>query len=162
MCATHGALFNQHCFFIRYIPKVCPFFHCVRSHVYHKQISKFVFINYIGSESLQPHHGKAVALDIRHPHAPFPSLFIIHEMRVRGYHPFRPTEPVIPDDITWQDWISSSGIYDSTSDSIIRDGTGKNHKEVQTSSGGGHVLDLNTQVIADICAASRLLPSWTA
>jgi hypothetical protein len=107
--------------------------------LYCKQISRFIFVNYTGSLSrnLQPYHGKAVALDIQHRYAPFPSLFIIHEMRVRCSYPFQPTEPMMPDDITWQDWISSRGIYDSTSDSFIRDGTGKNHKTVQTVSGGG-------------------------
>jgi hypothetical protein len=145
MCVTHGALFNYYRFFIRYVPTVCLFLHCFRLYAYCKQISRFIFVNYTGSLSrnLQPYHGKAVALDIQHQYAPFPSLFIIHEMRVRGSYPFQPTEPMMPDDITWQDWISSRGIYDSTSDYFIRDGTDKNH-EMATASRGGHALTVNT------------------
>ncbi|KAH9982358.1 hypothetical protein BGW80DRAFT_1453270 [Lactifluus volemus] len=126
MCVTHGALFN------------------VTGSLYVTS-QQFIFVNYTGSLSrnLQPYHGKAVALDIQHQYAPFPSLFIIHEMRVRGSYPFQPTEPMMPDDITWQDWISSRGIYDSTSESFIRDGTDKND-EMATASGGGHALTVNT------------------
>jgi hypothetical protein len=52
---------------------------------------------------LQDFHGKAIALDIRDHHAPFPSRFILHEMRVRGFHPFEPVQPTMPDDVLWQD-----------------------------------------------------------
>jgi len=30
----------------------------------------------------------------------------------RGFNPFQPINPVIPTEITWQDWISSRGVYD--------------------------------------------------
>jgi hypothetical protein len=94
-------------------------------------------------------------------------------MRVRGFRPFRPTEPLIPDDITWQDWITSSGIYDSTSDSFIRDETGDNHNHnngnslqptrTQTENGGGYAIPpLNEVVIEDILAASHAMPSWNS
>jgi hypothetical protein len=80
---------------------------------------------------------------------------------------------MIPDDITWQDWITSSGIYDSTSDSFIRDETGDNHNHnngnslqstrTQTANGGGYAIPpLNEVVIEDILAASRAMPSWNS
>ncbi|KIM74763.1 hypothetical protein PILCRDRAFT_14201 [Piloderma croceum F 1598] len=88
MCKTHHAQFDSYAFFIRFFP----------------DIRKFVFINYSGHRYLQQFHGKAIALDIKDKYAPFPSLFIIHEMRIRGFHPFQPVVPTVPDDICWQDW----------------------------------------------------------
>jgi hypothetical protein len=65
----------------------------------------FVFINYSGRPDLNILHGKAIAIDIDEQHAPFPSIFIVHEMRVRGHNPFQPIQPNLPDVIPWQDWI---------------------------------------------------------
>lgn len=96
MCKNHRGQFNAYRFFIRFFP----------------DIRKFVLINYSGREELQPFHGKAVALDIKDRHVPFPSLFIIHEMRVRGFHPFEPVSPAVPDDILWQGWILSKEVFD--------------------------------------------------
>jgi hypothetical protein len=45
-------------------------------------------------------------------------MFIIHEMRVRGFHPFQPVAPTVPDDIPWQDWILSNQVFDNASDSL--------------------------------------------
>ncbi|KAI0251663.1 hypothetical protein BJV78DRAFT_1209733 [Lactifluus subvellereus] len=42
-------------------------------------------------------------------------------MRVRGFHPFEPTEPTIPEEVLWQDWISSDGVFDSALGSFKRD-----------------------------------------
>ena len=86
-----------------------------------------MFINYSGHRYLQEFHGKAIALDIKDKYAPFPSLFIIHEMRVRGFHPFQPVVPTIPDDIPWQDWILSDQVFDNASDSFKRDRPPPNH-----------------------------------
>src|SRR5712691_11839708 len=85
-----------------------------------KQDRKFVFINYANLSYLRPFHGKAIALDIRDRHVPFPALFIIHEMRVRGFYPFEPVSPVISRDFPWQDWITSDGVFDETSGSFKR------------------------------------------
>jgi hypothetical protein len=79
-----------------------------------------VFINYSDQPAFRQFHGKAIALDINDRHAPFPSLFIIHEMRVRGFHPFQPLIPDIPNVIQWQDWILSGGALDTDSNSFIR------------------------------------------
>ena len=82
-----------------------------------------MFVNYSGKPSLQRFHGKAIALDIKDRYAPFPSLFIIHEMRVRGFHPFSPVAPAMPQDSPWQDWIrlEDPGVFDNTTDSFNRD-----------------------------------------
>src|SRR5579863_9523158 len=81
-----------------------------------QQVRKFVLVNYTNSTPLRPFHGKAIALDIRDRHAPFPSLFIIHEMRALGFHPFEPVSPGISLNVSWQDWILSGSVFD-TSDS---------------------------------------------
>ncbi|KAG2039680.1 hypothetical protein BDR03DRAFT_950837 [Suillus americanus] len=162
MCANHHLIFDGYDFFIRFFP----------------DIRKFVFVNFSGKPSLQQFHGKAIALDIRDHHAPFPSLFIIHEMRVRGFHPFQPVTPAIPDDIPWQDWISSHGVFNDVSGTFNRDGPldNGNNLSVQpqlqfqpttsigdASSGPGRrTLALNAEVISDILAATHAMPSWRA
>ena len=153
---------------------------CTYIIIYKMQIQKFVFINYSNSNciSLQPFHGKAIALDIKDHHAPLPSLFIIHEMRVRGFNPFQTVTPNVPDDIAWQDWILTNGIFDNVSGSFHHDGppvNSNNHgsKQLQlqfqpttTSSNdmpfGTHPLELNDKVISDILAATYAMPSWKA
>jgi hypothetical protein len=141
-----------------------------------EQIQKFVFINYSNNEYLQQFHGKAIALDIRDHHAPFPSLFIIHEMQVHAYYPFQTTPPDLPDDITWQDWVLAYGVFDDVSGHFHQDRLPVNHKnsveqqlqfprqfQSKTSGNGGtHALELNENVIADILAATHAMPSWKA
>ena len=143
-----------------------------------KQVHKFVFINFSNSKDLEQYHGKAVALDIRDVYAPFPSLFIIHEMRVRGANPFEPVSLAISDDLPWQDWISSDGVFDDTSGSFNRaappdngngdkSGPASAQTQVPTTSGGGGssvglTLELNSDVIAEILSATRAMPSWKA
>jgi len=140
------------------------------------QIRKFVLINYSNRPYLRPWHGKAIALDIRDHHAPFPSLFIINEMRVRGFHPFEPISPAISHDLSWQDWISLGGVFDDTTGSFNRsplpdNGNGNNGDSAQpqlplTSAAGGSsvglTLELNSDVIAEILSVTRAMPSWKA
>ncbi|KAK7037329.1 hypothetical protein VNI00_011320 [Paramarasmius palmivorus] len=123
MCSNHHLAFDAYDYLIRFVP----------------EINKFVFVNYSGHPALQQFHCKAIALDINDRYAPFPSLlrvriypesffvgvslpypFIIHEMRVRGFHPFRPISPDMPDDVPWQDWIVSGGVFDDASGSFKR------------------------------------------
>lgn len=82
------------------------------------QIRKFVLVNYSEKPSLQEFHGKAIALDAKHPHMPFPALFIIHEVRVRTRHSFMPTTLPMPEVILWQDWILADGVSDDASNSF--------------------------------------------
>ena len=139
-----------------------------------------MFINYCSSISLQESHGKAIPLDIRDHHAPFPSLFIFHEMLVRGLNLFQ-TIPNMPDDLVWQDWVLTDGIFDSVSGGFHRNGppaslnnrVSEQKLQLQQSQGatsggdtssksGTYKLELNDEVIAEILAASRTLPSWKA
>jgi hypothetical protein len=132
-----------------------------------------VFINYSGDECLQQFHGKAIALDIKDIYAPFPSLFIIHEMCVRGSYAFQPVAPTVPNDILWQDWISSGQVFDNASNSFRRDSPPNDndrsvevqlpfHPMTTAPSGERTLLALNADVIADILAATRAMLSWKA
>lgn len=158
LCPNHHTFFDTYLYFIRYCPDV----------------QKFVLINYSDHPVLRPFHGKAIALDITDPHAPFPSVFIIHEMRVRGHNPFQPVVHNISDDIPWQDWILTDGVFDNTSGSFVREAPNTNNgaseqAQVQfqpttsaDASSGGRTLALSADVMAGILAATRAMPSWKA
>ena len=176
MCKNHHGYFDNYDFFIRYLPEVSLILLCFELSIHWKQIRRFVFVNYSGASDLRKFHGKAVALDINDRHVPFSSLFIIHEMRVRGFHPFEPIEPTMPDEVTWQDWISSEDVFDSASGSFKRDrppGSPNNKTSSQqqsqcqptTMSAGGassSLRPLDADVIADILAVTHAMPSWKA
>jgi hypothetical protein len=142
-----------------------------------KQIKRLVLVNYSDqyNELLQPYHGKAIALDIADQYAPFPSSFIIHEMRVRGFHPFHNPHPEVPSDdaIQWENWITTRGVWDDARSQFHRHrphGSGAPRLpqiRLMDTSGGGESsasgmqrLELNNKVIADILAATREMPSW--
>ena len=179
----HHTFFDQHLFFIRFFPDVSlNGFLCADSVIHVKQAKKFVMINYSDHyyDDIEPYHGKAIALDIADKLAPFPSLFIIHEMRVRGIHPFHDTSPNVSNDneINWQDWILTSGVLNNTKSHFHRyglcstnnSGTSELPQMIQmpsmTTSGGKssatgtQSLELNEKVIADILAATYAMPSW--
>jgi len=170
-------MFDAYDFFIRFFPDVSWIQLCFGLRVHKTQTRKFVLVNYSNSRDLQPFHGKAIALDIRDRRAPFPSLFILHEMRVRGFHPFQPITPAMPDSSPWQDWILSDGIFDYASGFFNRvTPPGKPNSSISaqqqpqfqpTTTGtggaaGGHTVTLNADIIADILAATRDMPSWKA
>ena len=134
-----------------------------------------MFFNHSKNPSLNPYDGKAIALDIAHHHAPFPQLFIIHEIRVRARYPFCETIEV-SETIPWQDWI----LLENRLRSDVA-GSYFNHQPVSTppsssvqpqqqqfstqTSGTlsqGIILGLNDDVIAEILAASRASLSWRA
>ncbi|KAI0298214.1 hypothetical protein BC826DRAFT_1103150 [Russula brevipes] len=146
MCAHHRIWFDSYDFFICFFPDT----------------RKFVFINYSGDSNLQEFHGKALALDIRDKHTPFPSLLIIHEMRVRGFHPFQPVTPTVQDPAPWQD--RKTGSYDGNDSTPAqpRLPSGFMTMNVGGSSSGGRALELNENVIADILAATCAMPAWKA
>ncbi|KAI0251666.1 hypothetical protein BJV78DRAFT_1275273 [Lactifluus subvellereus] len=156
MCIHHHIYFDKHHFHVTFLN-------------HWKQIRRFVFVNYSSNPDLQKFHGKAVALDIRDHRAPFSSLFIVHEMRVRGFHPFEPIEPTMPNEVPWQDWIYSDCVFDSMSGSFKRDrprGNPSNDTSLQQqphageASSGGRKLELNADIITDILAATHVMPSW--
>jgi hypothetical protein len=173
MCSTHHRQFDQFAFVIRFIPEVRLVRLSFGSCIYIKQTRKFVFINYTGHTYLQQFHGKAIALDIKDEYAPFASLFMIHEMRVRGFHPFQPSPAVPRLVIPWQDWILSDNVLDNTSGSFKRDSPPRDYNKdlsahatttsadgASSSSQRGVLLDEG--VIGDILAATRAMPSWKA
>jgi hypothetical protein len=144
-----------------------------------KQVGKFVLINYSNERTLRPFHGKAIAVDIKDRHAPFPSIFIIHKMRVRGHNPFAPVVHNLPDDIPWQDWILSDGVFNNISGSFNRDKLPRNRysnnsasaqaqlqfQPMTTNAGDAstrRVVEMNADVISDILAATYAMPSWKA
>ena len=148
---------------------------CFELSIYETKIQKFIFVNYHGLSGLKKFHGKAVALDIKDHDVPFPSLFIIHEIRARGFHPFSPVNPDVPNDGHWQDWISLDGVFDDVSHSFRRDSLPQSSVAAQplpqlppamtsTSdmSSGARTLELNASVITDTLAATRAMPSWKA
>ncbi|TFK45322.1 hypothetical protein OE88DRAFT_1229372 [Heliocybe sulcata] len=169
LCPNHQVMFNRYRFFIRYLPKA----------------SKFIFVNYAGNSvhpmssiEIAPYHGKAIALEVGQRYTPFPSLFIIHEMRARGFHPFAPVSPFVPDDAPWQDWIVSQGAVDSASGHLRHEAppggrfggggpqlpvlpTGTNERDTVPPP-GMISLGLNADVINEILTATRSLPTWKA
>jgi hypothetical protein len=146
--------------------------------IHKKQVEKFVLINYSDERGLRPFHGKAIAIDVKDSHAPFPSIFIIHEMRVRGHNPFAPAVHDMPDDIPWQDWISSDGVLSNISGSFNHDKPPRNCYSNNTASAQAQlqfqpttmnagdassnrrVVAMNEDVISDILAAMHAMPSW--
>lgn len=132
-----------------------------------------MFVNYSNRAYLQQFHGKAVALDSKDINTPFPSLFLIHEMRVRGFNPFQPIAPTVPNDIIWQDWILSEQLFDNASDFFRRDSPLPSHNDgpaqaqlpplpTTTASPSQRTVPLNADVISDILAATHAMSSWKA
>ncbi|KAH9033278.1 hypothetical protein EDB85DRAFT_2229768, partial [Lactarius pseudohatsudake] len=151
MCLSHHANFNNYQFYIRFSPDT----------------KKFIYINHSNHPSLQQFHGKAIALDIRAHYAPFVSLLVIHEWRVRGFNPFQPITPTIPAQIPWQDWIMSSGLLDEKL-GFKRDGSPSDNNFFPSSTSVAHAstgevaLELSNDDVAKILAAARAQPSWKA
>lgn len=77
LCKNHHHAFDHHEFYIRWVP----------------QSKRFVFINQSQLEAWEDFHGQVVNL---HPseRTPFHGSFLMHEMRVRGYWPFREDRPI--------------------------------------------------------------------
>ena len=147
--------------------------------IHQKQVGKFVLINYSDERTLRPFHGKAIAVDVKDHHAPFPSIFIIHEMRVRGHNPFAPVVHNLPDDILWQDWILLDGVFNNITGSFNRNKPPRNRDSSNSASAQaqlqfqpttmnagdtstGRVVEMNADVISNILADSRAMPSWKA
>jgi hypothetical protein len=177
MCANHQLQFDAYDFFIRFFPSAgSNSLFCV-TYSHEKQVNKFVLINYCDIEQLRPFHGRAVALDTEDAYAPFTSSFVIHEMRVRGFHPFEDPSPFVPADkaIDWQSWVTTDGVWDSTNARFHRRANGLGQRRVSgpqipsmTPINSGEASDirgtqlpqLNNNVISDILAAMYATPSW--
>ncbi|KAF8551908.1 hypothetical protein OG21DRAFT_1512134 [Imleria badia] len=161
MCANHHLMFDTYGYFIRFLP------HC----------GKFIFVNQSNSPYDQQFHGKAIGLDICHRLCPFPSLFIIHEMRVRGFYPFQlestdhPPGPVAGD-APWQDWMLADGVINRATGTIIRDSPHSYASSANVATHSPHCqpggytqassLALTPSHISHILCASQAMPSWKA
>ncbi|KAI9512720.1 hypothetical protein F5148DRAFT_730728 [Russula earlei] len=162
LCMQHEEHFNAYEFFIRYMPT----------------IQKFIFINYSRAWNLHHFHGKAIPLDINDRHCPFPSLFVLHEWRVRGFHPFKPPTCRLPSIIHWQGWVVKDDLFDEVSGTFRRERkdnhTGSSsapatqpatatYPGVVPTDGSAFVLStLNDNVVAEIVAATRASATWKA
>jgi hypothetical protein len=143
------------------------------------QARKFVFVNHSNKPSLAQFHGKAVALDVRDHHVPFPSLFIIHEILARGAHPWSPVSPDLPEDPPWQDWVVREGVLRSDGGlgsgwfkrdgyPHVNDGPLVGSVQLQTTAPneganppvGYSPLALDANTINGILAATREMTSW--
>jgi hypothetical protein len=87
----------------------------------------------------------------------------------------------VPDNTPWQDWILSDSVFDDAMGSFRRDNPPDNGDNANDSfsvqsqpqfqptrmstgdaSSGERKIALNEDVIAEIVAATRAMPSWTA
>jgi len=82
----------------------------------------------------------------------------------------------MPDDIAWQDWVLSSGLFNHDEGTFRREGEGNSRiagpqvdglpmmplRDDDTSGDGKHPLALNADVIGKIPEATRAMPSWRA
>jgi hypothetical protein len=74
-----------------------------------------VYDSYGTVGSLLSFHGKAIALDINHEHAPLPLLFLTHEYMVRSRNFYRPMPSMeVSDD--WQEWMVEEGVVNESDD----------------------------------------------
>jgi len=127
-----------------------------------------VFINYTHSSSDTQHHGKAINLDVDDQRAPFPAIFLIHELRVRGFRPFDQEPDDIPTTSQFQDWmIMDDSITSETASTANTGNQGSAGVAPESSSGGPapgmmSLPPLNDETIQDILTASRESVSWKA
>jgi hypothetical protein len=79
----------------------------VHLHITSFQANRFVFINQSQSKKLEPYHGRAINL-CPGDHLPFHGAFLVHEMRVHSYWPFR-EDRLISLPISWPNWDFHDG-----------------------------------------------------
>jgi hypothetical protein len=94
LCDNHHSNFDGYRFFIRWVPSVSLNSETMAVFSYFRQVRIFVFINFSRNEDLEQFHGKSVVLDANHHRSPFPALFLIQEMRTRGFHPWCTDRPI--------------------------------------------------------------------
>jgi len=88
-------------------------------------------------------------------------------MRVRGFHPFAPVAPDTDDNTPWQDWIVTDGVFDGEANVFKRESPPAPPDGGSPSGGCGassnkRSIALNADVISEILAATRAMPSWKA
>ena len=90
-------------------------------------------------------------------------------MRVRSFHPFRPVDHEIQDDIPWQDWIVSDGVVDSSGAFKRSRPPGQPYGQYPSAgtdaggtSSGRKLAPLDDSLIAEILAVRRASATWKA
>jgi hypothetical protein len=73
------------------------------------KLRKFILINHSQMPHMEIYHGKSIRLHPDNSRSPFRSIFLIHEARVRGYHPFM-GDRSLPTPINDQDWVHAHAI----------------------------------------------------
>ncbi|KAF8165268.1 hypothetical protein B0H34DRAFT_688539 [Crassisporium funariophilum] len=68
-CVVHHKLFENYQVFIRYV----------------REYDRYIYINYSDDPYETKYHGKAVGLNSTDRRAPFPTAFLIHEIRTRSF-----------------------------------------------------------------------------
>ena len=137
-----------------------------------KQQMKYVLVNYSRGRRRAIFHGKALKLEVDHPYSPFPSILLIHEMRVRGHNPFalEPDDisPMI-EDVDWKREEISDTKHDAAMNlqegGMILPNTVTGTTSGNSSGGvpaGMRSLPLNDDVIQEILTATRESASWKA
>ncbi|KAF8817172.1 hypothetical protein BYT27DRAFT_7153801 [Phlegmacium glaucopus] len=79
MCATHHRAFNHHLFYIQW----------------HSETNEFVVINHSQHPAYESIHGNVLHFNTNTKQCPFPTTFLWHECRVRGFNPTYGDRPVI-------------------------------------------------------------------
>ncbi|KAG6847624.1 hypothetical protein H0H93_006976 [Arthromyces matolae] len=140
--------------------------------IYQGQARKYFFINQsqFPEPVLQSFHGKAIALDVNDPLAPFPSILHAHEMRVRGCFLFGPQTHALSLTAAWQDWIVTEGLFDDQTRTFYRDarepttfrGTPLPTGICQLSISLQFFTPTADELTKEILYETRAMPSWKA
>jgi hypothetical protein len=175
---NHHILFETLRFFIRFQPSVsfspisvlCLLNNC-------NQTQKYILVCYdsfANPQSLQGCHGKAIALDINHQHAPLPLLFLLHEYRVCTRNFYQPTPDV---EVTnkWQDWLINRAVVnegENGSFSLNRDAparvpghAARRSMRLQNTSTAGPQNSISPPtdaIVNELLTFQHSMPSWKA
>jgi hypothetical protein len=108
------------------------------------QPRQFVLINYSHYRELEPYHGRTVNLKADDKHMPLQSLFLFHEMRVRGRWPLKYDRNIaLP--LQQQQWMSTAD--DDIDTDTDRDGDGGDGTDREHHSG-------DTDIMSDVTPTS--------
>ncbi|KAF5352052.1 hypothetical protein D9758_009376 [Tetrapyrgos nigripes] len=156
LCRNCHCLFDSYDYFIRYIPEVH-------------------FVNY--GDTNEPYnklHFKYIGLQPEERYSPIPALFLIHECRVRSFHPFKSIQE-LPSDFQWADWVPRTAQNDidrslppppsppdespHQDNMISANETGGGYDSTRTATGETSRLTFDEHTIQEILQAQRDLPT---
>jgi len=97
LCKTHHSGFDHYVFYIRWIKEVSLPPHCkihpayllliITLHKFLFQTNQFVIVNHSREPDYEAVHGKLLHFETDTKRCPFPTAFLWHEYRVRGFYP---------------------------------------------------------------------------